>query len=1317
MAAIVKKPDALSLSGNMTPFVVFVGVGSVSFTLLKGAETLISQSYECGPDGNVTIDVRDVIESSLSFTLNAENNSYQQTNFATFKAIIDDLSHEFTVIRAGVANLADTAANFLKLHFLTWQPRVKRVTYYTPEWLTYYAVSASSLRLKATFPDETTAEIHLCSIPAGTAMTANVQYAYIAGLLGHRYPTHYEVWATAGSTKVSESLFYAYAEPAGEDEQWFLFENSLGGIDSFRAFGVNALNAEHEHQIAEMGDSRQEFRIDTERKYTKNTGHLDDYERRWMLDFFPSRAKYIYDATAIRKIIVSEDNATYKSADLPSSYTFTFQFAELSAYLNLQRNEEDIPSQIVVPDLSQPDFILPPRLIEFPRVQLSEGVLLPAFEPHNSQPTVTTFGEIHDTIYISVADYIEEVTQEIGKTLEEIKENGLGNGSGGSGGGGDFPHLTSTDQLTPPSDLNAFTSLRTLLEINKSLSALDERYLRKDINDTAHGYITFDAGWMTYQPVRSAVYNVGWEEETPAGFYITETGNAWFSSLNIRGPILGNNIFGSPYFASGWTGFGTQLDFPKSYLELDHLLVRKSLKVYELVVNQVRGTNGSLAVTDTNKIESVEDMGIVWRCYIDDMDGEMYMNLRTGDVVRCQTWEQLSGRYYCGVISRVGDKWFEIRKTLLEGEDSPAAGDVVVRWSNTTDPDRQGLLYLTSSDSYNPYLDVRYGEWDATIGSIKARLGRLDGINDPAFPELYSAHNNFGLYTNNFYGTGELILRSTGESVSRTFDVLRDSIKMGLSEIRYEMQVAKESVLQNPVFNDDTQFWNFTTITYAWLNESRFMYANGGAFQNFISGAKLTEDPLKVRTVLQVADATVTQKNTAFNTHEPGKYAIRFSYRSLLPFGKIEVGIPGTSLFISRPLSETSAWLQAEIIGDWDGTGDFTITVSGGVANITDISFAPDALANAINDLKVEYETKLTFYAEKAVMESFRAEYDEFNVEVRRDYATQVWTHNKIQSDVGTIVNGKLVNYSTITQTANQISGVVSQINTVDSRVDDVKSDINQMTNYINSAGWKTEATGNLLWAKKDMEKGGTIISTINQTPENVTIGFKHLDAAVTGITDAFYRFSADNMSLNRRIELGSGTASNFMCQSGIAPQISDPRKSPAFWAGGTFGQSMPNNFGDVTAGAVITHDGSAWFSKNKIKFDANGHAEFQTLRVKDFSDTNVLCVDWVVKLPWEGYATTVGGTPLAFSFSRNTRGSTHYYEITLNSLGQHGDISRVFFIAQGLYNAKYDGAGYCYVTVEKISDTVYRFYPSDDASTNPRDILVMMCRAPGWVA
>ena len=129
MATIIDKPDALSLSGNMRKFVLGAQE-AVSFILKKGTATLLEQSYEPGPDKMVTIDVREVVESQLSYTLDTAQEIYSQnTIFADFTATIDGTSHSFRAIRCGIADLADTPGNWLKSHFLTWQPKVKEVTY------------------------------------------------------------------------------------------------------------------------------------------------------------------------------------------------------------------------------------------------------------------------------------------------------------------------------------------------------------------------------------------------------------------------------------------------------------------------------------------------------------------------------------------------------------------------------------------------------------------------------------------------------------------------------------------------------------------------------------------------------------------------------------------------------------------------------------------------------------------------------------------------------------------------------------------------------------------------------------------------------------------------------------------------------------------------------------------------------------------------------------------------------------------------------------------------------------------------------------
>ncbi|NCB27761.1 MAG: hypothetical protein EOM62_20260, partial [Bacteroidia bacterium] len=394
--AIIQKPDSLSLLGNLKKFIVSSG-GQIAFSLLEGDTVLLEATYEPGTDGRATIDVRDIVESRLAYTLNAVN-FYEQPGIAkTFTAIVDGVSVSFRVIRAGVAQLADTVTNWLHDNFLTWQPTSKQVTYYSPEWLTYYAQEECNIMLQATFPDNTTKNLNLGACEAGKAYTCNLQYAVISGLLGHEYPSYFDVYVeNAFGSRLTYVQRYLYDEKKSELEQWFLFENSLGGLDTFRASGDTDFTASHEHKLSSIDDVTSEYEVETDRNYSKNTGYLDDYERRWLLDFFPSRKKYIYHGAAIRSIVVTQSDVQYAASDLPSNYTFVFSFtsATEAALLNLIRNQENIPAEITIPNIDSPDFHLPPRLSEYPRVPLHEGVLFPAFDPYNQESSVTTLGSI-----------------------------------------------------------------------------------------------------------------------------------------------------------------------------------------------------------------------------------------------------------------------------------------------------------------------------------------------------------------------------------------------------------------------------------------------------------------------------------------------------------------------------------------------------------------------------------------------------------------------------------------------------------------------------------------------------------------------------------------------------------------------------------------------------------------------------------------------------------------------------------------------------------------------------------------------------------
>ena len=395
---ILNQPAALSLSGNIEKFRI-QSAESFSFFLSKGNTRLLSSVYTPGTDGYVTIDIRDIVESQLFFLMKDITTPYEQPGLAAdFTAVIGDKNITFRVLRCGVDRFSGSAETFLKANFLTWQPQVKKVTYYSPEYLTYYAVISSYVKVKAYFTDDegkVTEEVkQLATLGEKRAYTIPVQYAVIMALFESRLPSFYDVWVEDGSgSRLTYVQRYVAGNILSEQEQWILFENSLGGMDTFRAYGQLDFSAEHTHNIAEIDDISEEYRVDTERKFQKNTGYLDNRERQWLIDFLPSKQKYIYNLNYLRRIVVTEDNTTYTDKELPSSYTFTYKYADARPLLNLQRTDSLSNNlDIHIPDLAS--FTIPPRLVEFPSQPLSEGVLFPVQQPFSEKWATTNIGAI-----------------------------------------------------------------------------------------------------------------------------------------------------------------------------------------------------------------------------------------------------------------------------------------------------------------------------------------------------------------------------------------------------------------------------------------------------------------------------------------------------------------------------------------------------------------------------------------------------------------------------------------------------------------------------------------------------------------------------------------------------------------------------------------------------------------------------------------------------------------------------------------------------------------------------------------------------------
>lgn len=417
----IQKPDNLCLSRNI-PKVIVSSEDVFSFELKKGEDVLFSASYTPDKNNRAEIDIREIVHTSLSFTLKEQTTSYVQSNLVadfTISLNSGELTASFRTIRAGVDRSSVDAAIFLKANFLTWQPQVKKVTYSTPEYLTFYAVSDCVVRLKAYFNEgeETTSEeIELYNASAGSAYTLQMEYAVIAAKFDSRFPSFYDVWVedTVGA-RLTYVQRYVASDILSEREHWILFENSLGGIDTIRAYGQCDFTADHTHNIAVIDEVSTEYSVDTERIFEKSTGFLTPQERTWLLDFLPSAQKYIFAGNALRPIVVTEDNTAYTEEDLPSEYTFSYKYADATPLLNITRAEE-LPEvlDIKVPDLGS--FSIPPRLIEFPSLNLSEGALFPVQHPFSENWAVTTAGELYNYILSRIAANPESGTGGTGHT-------------------------------------------------------------------------------------------------------------------------------------------------------------------------------------------------------------------------------------------------------------------------------------------------------------------------------------------------------------------------------------------------------------------------------------------------------------------------------------------------------------------------------------------------------------------------------------------------------------------------------------------------------------------------------------------------------------------------------------------------------------------------------------------------------------------------------------------------------------------------------------------------------------------------------------
>lgn len=1043
MIQVLLYPDALSLVGSMNVFEIYNDSKTdVVFALrYHGAEqNIVQHTYTPNDEHRITVDVKDIILPLLAFELKDDSTPYVQENIMkAFSAEIYEVGDagnkkefSFSVIRAGVDKLADSAENFLKNNFLTWQPQVKAVTYYSPEFLTYYAAEACAVKCKAYLwngTGYTESEITLAHLTEGCVYTIPVQYAIIAKALNQKTPSYYDVWVEKeGGDRLTYVQRYYASDMKSEEEEWFLFENSLGGVDCFRAYGNSENTAEHTHNVAEIEDDSEEYRVDTTRKFKKNTGFLDKKERQWLLDFFPSLGKYVYHRNSWRKITVTESDVNYEAKELPSNYTFTYKYSDARPYLNLSRASGESLKQmdIHLPDIG--NFTIAPRLVEFPRQQLGGGVLFPVQDPHSEEWGTTTADAIFSAF------------------LSAISNRYSGKGEVGH----KHINISVLDALSFVGGYLLYKGEKLkagVADVAKELdgeAAILKKYIRRDIDDTAEGTITFEkvqkflGGLLVGENfsfdkegniIAHSISSDGASEENGKGFtilqkdpltntyklcideviaYTVATVGKLFVNGNSRfGGELSSKQFISGFLGGlGWGIYNTPVTNSAGVQEnkwtgeFDNVIVRGSLRVFEMIISQLLGENDNRIFTGMMEVDHYDaESG---RVYLNTQDGKLYNPFRRNDIIMVQQFNGMpnsSNDYYvtknyellitdagCGSLED-GDKrldWVTFTNFTSSMEGATAESlikkkDTFVRVDNLSDSQRKGIIQLMTVGANTPYMDIIYGLKTDPNNALKGRLGNLKGIVHPILGEL----SGFGEFLNNLYAVGDFIIQRTGESVDSKLQVLENMFSSRFSQTSYEL-TNSDNYLENGQFLEQVRD-DEDTIISCWAvdttDESMFWAdALGNPFMvngllSVSGNRKVSIDKMDGRQVLRLQNCGVKQLNAHIRqpgTHKEyqqpsgstGDNGLKKPatgstdvqdrlYISIRIFAKtagtLTVGFEGCSSVSGKSNTLTAQnvavpysgdWTNIPLEGVWNGTGNFVLRYTGdcyiAIASITD---------------------------------------------------------------------------------------------------------------------------------------------------------------------------------------------------------------------------------------------------------------------------------------------------------------------------------------------------------------------------------------------
>ena len=449
---------------------------------------------------------------------------------------------------------------------------------------------------------------------------------------------------------------------------------------------------------------------------------------------------------------------------------------------------------------------------------------------------------------------------------------------------------------------------------------VDERYLRKDIDDTAHGNISFDqtiyatgyktgeegTGWLIEQDgeaifgdlfsrgtftvvgealiggnLHSRDYWSGWEDGK--GWQVSKAGVAEFQEASIRHNIIIGNRGGSPKFISGFpNGIGWDLApyqrinaadvaETKWRLEIDDINVRGQMRVYEFVISQLRGENDNVIFAGMMRVLKADPENEI--IYLDTEKGVLYNPFRAGDILMVQRFGGMpSAENGYNVI-----KQYELRVkeahvgSLSDGEErvdwitvekfvgnweDVAERDVLTRVDSLTDSTRKGIVKVTTVDE----IGAPYIDvvYGMKTNPETATKVRMGNLSGVRTVNNRDLTGVWGLYAEGAVFENSTYYMQNGQTVEQNFTVLNGKLESEISTVKNDMSLEAGNILKNSSFGSNMRYWESTDEVYFIYTADGYIFAD-----EYYTEKKRIADIVsdKGRYVLRLRNNTITQRN------------------------------------------------------------------------------------------------------------------------------------------------------------------------------------------------------------------------------------------------------------------------------------------------------------------------------------------------------------------------------------------------------------------------------------------------------------------------